>query len=761
MSAPLDTLTDTWTSGATTYNGIGLDVTDTASAAASKLLNLKVGGTSKFTVQKDGATVAAAGLTLTGGVTLTGAQTVTTTTGDLTIATGGGNGNILLSNNGTGLVGINVATPVSALHVGTSLTSSPRGVMSAQYSTGTDGARFHMRKARGTEASPTTVVTGDTLGRLVFTGYDGTSYQEMGSLEVDATGTIAATRVPTLFKIRTATDATPSVLTEALRVTAAQNTLIGGTSETGLTGSGGLRVFSTTEATSSAGAAIVDGGVLVKKALFVTQTTSSTTSTTGSLVVGNGTAATSVGIGAGNLVIGGTATINTKVIISMDSGSVDAVKISDTNATNPRDWLFGPGTGVVKAFTFRDSTGAANYFGIYSGAASSPGTVFCNGTTEATTGGAGALTVAGGIYATKAIISGSATASTSTTTGGGIFAGGVGVAGAINVGGDSKFTSTTAATTTAGAVLIGTGTAATSVTIGGGKMVIGDTTAASATGGALTVGTGVSGGTVGIGNGQLYVSATTASTTTTGALVVGNGTASTTVTFGGGNGNMGGNLTLGGNITAIQGTFDNSSSIGFTSRGKLKASANGKLAIWDSAATTYGAITTGSHSISTTGAATAYVADGSATVTSATKLIKTVASIADNTATDVLTVTIPNAAHSGSVEIRLVGSLGAGGAIGANEASGVISYSFSIARTAGVATVTTASSAYGSATSSVAGAATITITAAASGMTGATSATQTFTIQVTIARGSGSSTNHTCLVLAEVMNANATGISIA
>lgn len=147
--------------------------------------------------------------------------------------------------------------------------------------------------------------------------------------------------------------------------------------------------------------------------------------------------------------------------------------------------------------------------------------------------------------------------------------------------------------------------------------------------------------------------------------------------------------------------------------------------------------------------------------TSTTRLPKLVSSIADNTATDVLTVTVPNAAHAATLIVTLTGRLGAGGAIGADEAVGTITYAFSIARTAGVATVVTASTAYGSATSSVAGAATITVTAAASAMTGAVGATQTFTIQATIAKGSGSSANHKCTLLAECINGNATGITIA
>lgn len=143
------------------------------------------------------------------------------------------------------------------------------------------------------------------------------------------------------------------------------------------------------------------------------------------------------------------------------------------------------------------------------------------------------------------------------------------------------------------------------------------------------------------------------------------------------------------------------------------------------------------------------------------KVVKTYSAIANNVATATATVTIPNAAHAATVRVTIVGSLGAGGAIGAYEATGTISYDIAVARTAGVNAVGTFSAAYGSATTNVAGGATITITASGSSVSGAVGATNTFTINVTIARGSGSSTNHTALLQAEVINANASGITVS
>ncbi len=50
---PIHNITDTWNDGATTFNGIKLNVTNTASGSDSKLLDLQIGGVSKFSVDKD------------------------------------------------------------------------------------------------------------------------------------------------------------------------------------------------------------------------------------------------------------------------------------------------------------------------------------------------------------------------------------------------------------------------------------------------------------------------------------------------------------------------------------------------------------------------------------------------------------------------------------------------------------------------------------------------------------------------------------
>jgi hypothetical protein len=146
--------------------------------------------------------------------------------------------------------------------------------------------------------------------------------------------------------------------------------------------------------------------------------------------------------------------------------------------------------------------------------------------------------------------------------------------------------------------------------------------------------------------------------------------------------------------------------------------------------------------------------------TSRTEINKAVTAIADNTATTIFTVTVPNAAHSASIEVTLTCSLGAGGAIGANEATGSTKYLVSVARTAGVNAVAGISTATATSTASVSGGSVMTVTGALGAVSGAVGANNTFTINATVSHVTGSSTNHTCFGYAVLLNANNSGITI-
>jgi hypothetical protein len=73
----IHSLVDTWNASGTTFKGIGLNVTDTASAAGSLLIDLQVGGVSQFSVTKAG--VLTATLTNATGLPLAGVVSSTTT----------------------------------------------------------------------------------------------------------------------------------------------------------------------------------------------------------------------------------------------------------------------------------------------------------------------------------------------------------------------------------------------------------------------------------------------------------------------------------------------------------------------------------------------------------------------------------------------------------------------------------------------------------------------------------------------------------
>lgn len=146
----------------------------------------------------------------------------------------------------------------------------------------------------------------------------------------------------------------------------------------------------------------------------------------------------------------------------------------------------------------------------------------------------------------------------------------------------------------------------------------------------------------------------------------------------------------------------------------------------------------------------------------ATRTTKTYATtgLADGVATPTFTVTIPNGAESANLHVIVTGSIGAGGAIGANECSNTLEGNIVIARTAGVAAAPVASAAAVTATACVAGATTETLAYAVSAVAGAVGATNTFTVNVTITKGGGGSNNHTVLTVADLQNANGSGITL-
>lgn len=94
-----------------------------------------------------------------------------------------------------------------------------------------NGAKISGLKTRSTSASGdanTTIVTGDDLLTIAAFGADGTDYINTAGILFDSTGTIGATRVPSVIKFFTGTDAAPTVKTLALTLGADQSALFVG-----------------------------------------------------------------------------------------------------------------------------------------------------------------------------------------------------------------------------------------------------------------------------------------------------------------------------------------------------------------------------------------------------------------------------------------------------------------------------------------------------------------------------------------------------
>ena len=91
-------MVDTWNAGATTFTAIKMNVTDTASAAGSSLLDLQVGGVSRFAVSKTGLTTIGGGGNSIPQLTFTPNSGIVTSLGS--------------ANSGSGLVVFAGATPM-------------------------------------------------------------------------------------------------------------------------------------------------------------------------------------------------------------------------------------------------------------------------------------------------------------------------------------------------------------------------------------------------------------------------------------------------------------------------------------------------------------------------------------------------------------------------------------------------------------------------------------------------------------------------
>lgn len=236
----------TYTQDATfSGSGTGLAVTNNATVGGT----LGVTGASTLTgATSVGSTLSVTGATTLSGVTNSGTEAITNTTASTSSSTGalvvsggvGVAGNInsagQITSSGTstnyfmGNVGIGTTTPANLLEiqspVGNETFRTKRYVGSNSWA---NTMRFY--QARGTQASPTASVNGDTLVTFNLGGYDGSSFIDSANIAAVSNGTIATGSIPTDLTFSTGSSGAGS---ERMRITSAGNVGIGTTTPSSL-----------------------------------------------------------------------------------------------------------------------------------------------------------------------------------------------------------------------------------------------------------------------------------------------------------------------------------------------------------------------------------------------------------------------------------------------------------------------------------------------------------------------------------------------
>jgi hypothetical protein len=129
--------------------------------------------------------------------------------------------------------------------------------------------------------------------------------------------------------------------------------------------------------------------------------------------------------------------------------------------------------------------------------------------------------------------------------------------------------------------------------------------------------------------------------------------------------------------------------------------------------------------------------------------------IADATATSILTVTCPNTTQTAVLKVTLIAAVNNAGALdSARVGTGIVVFD----RVAGAALVGTAAT-LGNAAIATSGTATLTLAYALAAVAGAVGAVNTMDLQVTLTKTGG--TNHQCMFIAEFLNSEAAGMTIA
>ncbi|MBN2142446.1 hypothetical protein JW711_03890, partial [Candidatus Woesearchaeota archaeon] len=118
----------------------------------------------------------------------------------------------------SGKVGIGTNSPTLPLHV-----VSTSGMAVDRYNDSASGGYLMLRHSRGSESSPTTVATDDELGKILFYGYNGSTFVNTAEIRALGNGTVSGGNVPAALSFRTGSTTTS---TERMKITSTGDVII-------------------------------------------------------------------------------------------------------------------------------------------------------------------------------------------------------------------------------------------------------------------------------------------------------------------------------------------------------------------------------------------------------------------------------------------------------------------------------------------------------------------------------------------------------
>jgi hypothetical protein len=377
-------LTDTWNNAGTSFNGIKLNITDTASSVGSKLIDVQIGGVSKFTVGKTG-TITATGIveSTSGGFKFPDGTTQTTASvgagGTVTSVTGAG------TVSGLTLTG-NITTSGS-LTLGGTLSLTSGNVTSA------------LGYTPYNDTNPAGYITSSALSPYLTSATAATTYQPLdGDLTAIAAlaGTVGLIRKTAANTYSLDTDTYLTGITSEQVTTALGYTPYNATNPSGYLSTVSLtaNVTGTLPIANGGTGATTAAGALTSLGAYPAANPNGYTSNTGTVTSVNLTAGTGVSVSGGPITSSGSITVTNTApdqVVSLTAGTNVTV-----TGTYPNFTIAASGGGETGTVTSVAASGGTTGLTFTGSPITTAGTLTLGGTLAVANGGTGATTLTSG-----------------------------------------------------------------------------------------------------------------------------------------------------------------------------------------------------------------------------------------------------------------------------------------------------------------------------------------------------------------------------